>query len=333
MSKRQLVLDALNNKETERTPVGFWFHFVTGDEFYLGLEKPELIKKNLDGHLKFYRDFQPDFIKIMSDGFFAYPNPTLEDIRKKDEWKSLEPVGSHHPWIEKQVELVKKLTDTFGSDIVSIYNIFAPATFFKLLYEDEGNQVLARLIKEDPDIARHVLDVIAEDLAVLAKRVITEGGTDGIYLSVQNVQDERVTKEEYADIVGSSEQKVLTAANSVSENNILHICGYEGSRNDLSIYREYSAKAYNWAVNVEGVGLTEGKKLFGGKAVIGGFANGPESLIHKGSKEEIEAFTKKLLLEAGQTGIILGADCTVSSNIELQRLQWVRNQAAEFTQA
>lgn len=30
MSKRQLVLDAFNNKPVERVPVGFWFHFVEG---------------------------------------------------------------------------------------------------------------------------------------------------------------------------------------------------------------------------------------------------------------------------------------------------------------
>lgn len=330
--RRALVLDALNNKKTERIPVGFWFHFVEGEEFYEGLEKPEILQKNLDGHIKFYQEFNPDFMKLMSDGFFSYPNPLLKDTLKKDQWKDIVPLGAHHPWIEQQIELVKQLIGTVGSEIFTIYNIFAPATFFKFLHKDEGNQVLSKLIIEDRELAKHVLGVIADDLAVLSKRVITEGGTDGIYLSVQNVQDERISKEDYLEIIAPSEFKVLSAANSVSDNNILHICGYEGSRNDLSIYETYSAKAYNWAVNIEGVSLSQGKKLFGNKAVIGGFANGPESLIHKGSKEDIEAFTETLVKEADDNGFLIGADCTVSNYIELSRLNWVRDKAASLAE-
>ncbi|WP_440558048.1 hypothetical protein [Treponema succinifaciens] len=30
-NKKQLVLDALNNKPTERVPVGFWFHYTKNE--------------------------------------------------------------------------------------------------------------------------------------------------------------------------------------------------------------------------------------------------------------------------------------------------------------
>lgn len=330
MTKRQLVLDAFNNKEVDRIPVGFWFHFVEGDDFNRGLDDSEIIQKNINGHIKFYEEFDPDFIKIMSDGFFTYPNSAFKDLSKLESIKELTPLGANHPWIEKQVELVKHLTGHFENKILTFCNMFSPATFFKFLYNDDGNQVLSDLIKKDKKLTKNILDVIAEDLAVLTKRVITEGGADGIYLSVQNVQDDSVTKELYQEIIAPSELKVLEAANSVSENNILHICGYEGSRNDLSYYTDYDAKAYNWAVTIEGVSLTEGKALFGGKAVIGGFANGLDTLIHKGSKEEIEVYTEKIINEAGRTGVIVGADCTVSNYIEIDRLKWIRDKAASL---
>lgn len=38
--KRQLVLDAFNNKPTERVPVGFWFHY-TKDELKSAYDLPE----------------------------------------------------------------------------------------------------------------------------------------------------------------------------------------------------------------------------------------------------------------------------------------------------
>lgn len=309
MSKRQLVLDAFNNKPVERVPVGFWFHFANDGEFTEGLRNPAIVRKNIDGHKKFFAEFKPDFVKLMSDGFFEYPNPVLRDTENLEKWLELKPVGPDHPWITGQVELVRALTDSFGHEVLTFYNIFAPATYFKLLFGKDGNKVLADLILKNKDAVKHAVNTIAEDLATLSRKVISEGKADGIYLSVQNVQDSRISAELYKEVIAPAELLVLESANKVSENNILHICGYEGSRNDLSLYADYNAKVVNWAVNVEGISLAEGKKLFGGRAVIGGFDNRPGSLLHTGSKEEIEAFTEKLIRDAGTTGIIIGADC------------------------
>jgi uroporphyrinogen decarboxylase len=86
----------------------------------------------------------------------------------------------------------------------------------------------------------------------------------------------------------------------------------------------------NWAVNVEKVSMAEGKKLFDGRAVIGGFANPSESLIHTGSQEEIAAFTRKIIEEAGSTGVIIGADCTIPGDTPLEHLEWVRQAANQI---
>lgn len=330
MSRKQLVLNAINNNPVERIPVGFWFHFAKEDEFTKGLVNPEIVQKNIEGHKKFYREFQPDFVKLMSDGFFEYPNPVLLNAKSAAELIRLEPVGPEHLWIVKQVELVRALTDSFGTEVLTFYNVFAPATYFKFIFGKDGNKVLADFIEEDKAAVRHALDVIAEDLAVLSKRIIAEGKADGIYLSVQNVQDTRITPELYREIIAPGEISVLAGANSVSENNILHICGYEGSRNDLGLYVDYDVKIVNWAVNIENVSLEEGKKLFGGRAVIGGFDNRPSGLLYRGSRDEIESFTEQLVHNSGKKGIILGADCTVPSDIDLARLNWVRNNAASL---
>ena len=126
MSNRQLVLDAINNKPTERIPVGFWFHFAKEEEFTKGLTDASIIRKNIEGHLKFYREFQPDLVKLMSDGFFDYPNQALHNAKKAADLKGLKPAGPDHPWITKQVELVKALTFSFGAEVLTFYNIFAP---------------------------------------------------------------------------------------------------------------------------------------------------------------------------------------------------------------
>lgn len=331
MSNKQLILDAFDNKATERVPVGFWFHFANEADFSNGLKDPTVIETNLNGHLKFYNEFSPDFVKLMSDGFFGYPNERLAQVTNITELKDIEPVGPDHPWITQQVQHVRKLTDAFGEDTATFYNIFAPATFLKFaLGRDVGNQLLADFIEQDKDAFSHVLDVIAQDLATLSQKLIEEGKADGIYLSVQNLQDARVTPELYAELIAPSEQKVLAAANESSDYNILHICGYKGSRNNLSLYTDYPAKAINWAVVVEGISLADGKKLFGDRAVIGGFDNTDEGVLYRGTKEEIEQETERLIANAGKTGIVLGADCTVPSDISLEHLEWVRSKAASL---
>ena len=62
---------------------------------------------------------------------------------------------------------------------------------------------------------------------------------------------------------------------------------------------------------------------------MGGFENGKEGLLYRGSKEEIQAETKRLIEETGKDGLILGADCTIPSDIVVERIQWVREALAK----
>ena len=110
--------------------------------------------------------------------------------------------------------------------------------------------------------------------------------------------------------------------------NLLHICGFAGRANNLNLFTGFEAAAYNWAVHAEGVSLAEGKKLFGGKPVFGGFEQ--DGVIYTGSQEEVEKATFRILGDCGQTGIMLGADCTVPTDIDDHRLEWVRQAAIAF---
>ena len=244
----------------------------------------------------------------------------------------IEPLGADHPWISEQVELVQKIKASFTEDLVAIYNIFAPVTYFKWLVGKVagGDDIIADFLAEDAALTKRVLDVIAQDIAVLTERIIKEAGADGIYLSVQSIQDARVSAEDYKTFIAPSELSVLEAANAAGGVNILHICGYEGARNDVHLFTDYPAQVINWAVGPEGISLAEGRKLFGGRTVLGGFENGKDGLLYTGSQAAIQDETKRLIAGAGKEALIIGADCTIPSDIEAERIQWVR-QAASLT--
>ena len=326
-NKKQLVLDALNNKPTERVPVGFWFHY-TKNEMLPVSENPEMRKQNLDGHKKFVQEFKPDFVKLMSDGYFFEPKTAkfLHNVKSAKELYELKPVSKDDSWITEQVSLVKELTSSFGNEVLTFYNNFAPATAFKWSVEG-ADKKLAQIIKEDKYAVLYALSVIAKNTQAVAEAVISEGKADGIYLSVQTIQDAFVGPDLYAEVISPSELSVLNAAIGAGGKNILHVCGYEGARNNLSLFKNYPANAVNFASVVEGVSLAEAKKIFGGKTIIGGFANTTDGILFSGTKEEIQAETKRILKDSGRTGIILGADCTIPRSTDLQHLEWIREAA------
>lgn len=331
-TKRELVLKAFHNEKTDRVPVGFWFHFLEGDEFNGILHNPEILQKNLAGHKKFKEDFDPDFVKIMTDGLFFLPYDyasieTVEDLKK------LQPLPENHPFFDRNEELVKGVREIFGPDTLLFFNEFAP--FNQLTFGLgkigglTGIQKIRQFLEEDAKAVADALDVLAQSLNTLTRRVVKPGLADGIYLSVTNPK-RSIPAQIYSTFISPSEKTVLEAANRQSPDNILHICGFAGNKNILSVYKDYPASVINWAVHAEGLSLKEGKEYFGNKAVIGGFDNVKEGLLYSGTRQEIEDYVEQLLNETGKEGIIIGADCTVPSDIDIDRLHWVREKAASL---
>ena len=329
MDKRKWILDVFDGKETGRVPVGFWYHYL--DDANKLNPAPEMIRRNLAGHERFFRRFEPDFIKIMGDGYFAYP--LAGDVSKVQNLSDLlaMPRGDVEGWIDAQVKFVRVLADRYGRDVVLLYNVFSPMAYVKRILLESGSPALiGKMFREDAEALSVYLNRVGEDIARLAFRVITEGGADGIYLSVQNVQDETLSREEYLRCIAPSELAVLGAANLASPYQMLHICGFKGAKNDVALYAGYPVKVFNWAVHSDHVTLAEGARIFGGRTVLGGFDNVPGSILCAGTEEEVRAETRRILSEFGsRRGIVLGADCTVPMDIDLKRLSWVREAANE----
>lgn len=316
MDKRTRVFYAFDGKPVDRVPVGFWFHF-SGEQ---AKGQP-----CIDAHLDFYRTIDPDMIKIMSDSYFPYPFSV--PIEKAADWRKIKPLGKNHPFIREQIERVKGVVDGIGGGCCTFYNVFAPFSSIRFGTSDD---LVMRHLQEDPEAVQYALDVIAEDNAAIAEGVIREGGCDGIYYCLQGGELDRFSYEEYRKLITPSDKFVLNHANQFSEYNILHCCGWAGDKNRLENWVDYPAKAINWAVFVEEVDLLTGKKLFGGKTVLGGYDNRKSGVLYSGTKAEVVAFTKALVEKVGTTGIILGADCTLPGDVEKERIRWVLDAVQEM---
>lgn len=314
MNKRERVLNALNKKPVDHVPCGFWFHFG-------GAEAQG--EACIQAHLKYYRATDLDFLKVMCDGYFAYPVDI--DIQEAEDWFKLEPLKKDDPFITGQVDRVKAIVKAIGEERCVFYNIMCPFSAIRNAFPDE---FVMECLRKNPNAVMHALDAIAQTEAMLAELLLTEAGADGIYFCVQGGEYDRFTEEEYHKYISPSELYVLEHANRFSDNNILHCCGWAGAKNNLKLWKDYPAKCINWATAVEEVDLEEGRVLFGNKATLGGFktlwdANRMEGIIYEGTKEELQDYTRELILNHGKLGLMLGGDCTVSAKLDWERVRWI----------
>ena len=318
MNKKERVIAAMNNEPVDRPPVGFWFHF-PGHK-----SKGEPC---VQAHLDYYNHVDVDIAKLMCDGYFDYPNPVAKAAKNASDWYEMKPLGADHPFIREQVERAKAVKAGLTSDCLILYNVFAP---FSTLRQGTSDGLIMSHLREDPDAILYALDVVAKDNALLTELLLTEAKIDGIYFCVQGGEKNRFTTDEYARYIAPSDLEVLNRANCFSDLNILHCCGWAGIQNNLEIWQNYPAKAINWACFIENMDLTEGKQFFGGKCVLGGFDNRKSGLLFSGTQEDIQKYTHDLIAKAGETGIMIGADCTLPGDVDINRIRWVADAVKSY---
>ncbi|MBR0437926.1 MAG: hypothetical protein IJK00_02135 [Clostridia bacterium] len=317
MDKRTRVLNAMDKLPVDHVPVGFWFHF-DGEE-----TKGE---ECVQAHLRYYRETDLDFLKIMNDGYSSYPLPDTVKTAK-DLW-DLKPLGKDHPWIKDQVWRAKRIVEEIGQERCVFYNVFAPFSFIR---NGKRNALIMDFLREDKLAVMHAIDIVAEDAALLSQLLIQEAGCDGIYYCVQGGEKDRFTIEEYKEIVAPSDLYVLEHANRYSDYNIMHCCGWAGAKNNIELWQDYPVKCVNWAVFVEELPLPEGRAFFGDKSILGGFETlhldaslgKYKGIMYSGQKKEIEDFTRDTILTFGKRGLILGGDCTIATWLDHERIKWI----------
>ncbi|MBR2571805.1 MAG: uroporphyrinogen decarboxylase [Clostridia bacterium] len=332
MDKKQLMDAFFDNQKPARVPVGFWHHFVSFHDHY-GYEDKAVYDTVVSGQKRFIDEVDPDFLKIMSDGFFGHPAVCRKTIHTADDLAEIKSVGPDHPWITRQVAYAREICEYAGDGMYKLYNIFSPLQYIRLRFEeyDEDFKKFTALFREHPDAMIHAAGKIAKDVNCLVDRLFEETSMDGIYYSVQSVQDkETFTRERHDAVVRPLDLAVLDNIAAHAKRNMIHICGYFGYTNDLSWYRDYPVQAFNWAVYSENISVAEGKKIFDGKPVLGGFDNRPDTLLYTGSDEDIRREVHRILDEAGTAGVGLGADCTIGDNVPVSRLRFIRRVAEEY---
>ena len=322
MTKKEWVKKAFDGEQVDRVPMGFWHHFIPHAKMGLIPTHPELTEEYFELNRQWLKDLDPDFVKIMSDGYLMMPldigSGTPEAIANV---KAVD----LQAFIDGSVNIARGCREIYGPDMLLLMNIFSPfITLVKQIracYKDQAYPVLKQMIKEHPEQIKAGVEKVTDFMIEVVKAVMGEDRADGIYLCTrQCTMDEDAVKL----IINPSEIRLLEAANAIGTYNAAHICDFDGKQTNMALYAEYPVKVFNWAVKTEGLKLSEGRKIFGGRTVMGGFDMNKEGVLYTGPKEAVKAETKKILADAGRQRVILGADCTVDPSIATEHLVWVR---------
>jgi len=333
VNKRKLLEQTMNNERGEFVPTGLWHHFVLGVDQFRSLEDPSIPDRVYEGHKKYYEQVQPGIMKMMNEGWFGYPPIMDNPLESESDLLKIKSVGPDHPWIKEQVKQVKRISDLFKDEVYTFYNFFAPLQIIriKLDFLDEDFDKFVYLAEKYPQAFKHAGLEIQKDTISLIKGLFDVDAIDGIYYCVQNIQSPQYNKQVYQDLIEPTELPALEYANTRSQTNILHICGYGHYVNDLTYYKNYKARIYNWATFTEGVSIQEGKKLLNARCVLGGFDNNPGTLIDSGTESEVKAFIKNLLEDNDQGGYIMGADCSIPNDINDDRVAYIVKTTTELS--
>ena len=319
MTKRERVTAAFRGEEVDHVPVSMWQHVPPefwGDDRVFARKQAE-----------FYRSVDVDFMKLSGDKYFGWPSPLLQTIKKAEELYHLEPLGENHPFIRGQIRRAGMVIDALGGECPALQLVFVPLSCLRIAVGSYPRMM--ELIYEDPEAMKHALNVIAEDLKALVKGFIQTAGVDGVFLSVQNAEENRFTAQQYHDWVEPSDRIVLDYANSISGMNAIHFCAWEGDKNRLSVWKDYHAPVVSWSRYIDLMDIREAQAHFG-CTVWGGFDNRPGSLLYTGSRDEIRRETASLIAQGGKRGYILGSDCSLGNDLPVERIRWVVEAAREI---
>ncbi|GAA0182427.1 uroporphyrinogen decarboxylase family protein [Clostridium sediminicola] len=316
MNKKERVIAAIKGKEVDRVPSCFSLHFSKDEAFG---------QVGVNSHLEFFKETDTDIIKIMNENLVPY----MGDIKRPDDWNKIKNISLKDDFMISQIDMVERILDKCEADtfkVGTLHGIVASAIHpIEAMYGYEPvRELLCTHIRENKTPVLDACKRITEGMCQLAEKYI-EIGLDGMYYAALGGEKYYFTDEEFENHIAPLDKLILQASKQNNGYNILHMCK---DKLNLERYKSYIdlADVVNWGVYEDNISLEEGRKLFGDITIMGGLRNRAGVLVD-GTNEEIEQEVKSIIDSFGKEKFILGADCTLPTEISYKRV----NVAVEAT--
>jgi uroporphyrinogen decarboxylase len=302
MNKRDAVLGLLDKSKTPAyIPAGFFLHF--DPIFHRG-------QNAVDKHLEFFRSTGMDFVKIQYEQVY----PAIPEIQKAQDWAKMPSYGLD--FYDEQLKVVEGLVKAAKHEALVILTLYS--TFMCAAYTT-SQDLLTEHLNENPAAVKIGLDAISASLLRFVKACIRLG-VDGFYTSTQGGEAGRLTDPTCFDqYVRPHDLALMDEANAACPFNVLHVCDYQRSYDDISRFVNYPGQVVNVSLEVGGktIKAKQVAEMFN-RPFMGGLER--KGIITTGSKEQIRAAVKAAIAEAPER-FILAADCTVPAETPWENLR------------
>ena len=293
----------LNAERVDTPPFTFWHHY--------GLEKMPG-EKHAEATLNFYRKFDVDILKVMSD--YAYPLPAnLEGITEFSDWDRIEPLKNPFP---EQIKALKIIDKELKGKSPFVETIFHSWTVLEKL---SSKKAVEQLKQQDPSQLKKVLRAVSESQANHARLALAAGAA-GVFLAVAAADHSVMEPQEYLKFVRESDLIILDAVKDKGYLNILHI---HGNSPHFDTLLSYPIQVINYSIHGTGISLGEMKKRFSG-TLMGGL---DERNIANLTDDELSSQIQEAAQAMQKRRFILAPGCSVPNDIPDQPLLKVKELA------
>lgn len=311
--KKERVTAAIRGEEVDKIPSGFSLHFPKESAFGDAAVK---------AHLKFFEESDTDILKIMNENLVPY----MGEINHGSDYSMVKEMTMEDGFMQDQVELVKKILAGCGRDafiLGTLHGITASAIHPLEKMDpnytyDQVREKLCRLLHEDEDTVLAGMKRIADVMCELAGTYI-ELGVDGVYYAALGGETRFFTDEEFDKWIKPFDLQIMKAIKDAGGYCFLHICKDQLNMDRYKDYGPY-ADVVNWGVYEAPFSLEDGRKMFAGKTIMGGLPNRHGVLVD-GPAEAVKEETRKVIEDFGRTHFILGADCTLATEQDMDLLK------------
>jgi uroporphyrinogen decarboxylase len=307
MNRKQRVQAVIHREHPERNPVSFWHHF-SPQEITGGGAR--------EAHLAFFEKYDLDFLKVMND--HQFPRGEVEVVQSADDLKRIRPSPGDAGDLSGQLDLLRGLRERLPEDVLMCCTVFNPWAVLRrwlepphdihkpprLKCEDDRDDAITRLLKEDRGAVGGALEAIAGTLHAFAGACLA-AGADGIFLSVRDDWVDRPQNGAgfYDDIVRPTDLHILAAA-ADAPFNVLHICG---KALNFMAFAKYPVQVVNWADRYAGPSIAYARDRVK-PAIAGGVDN--LKTLPEGTPEDCAAEVRDALRQAKGRPIMISAGCT-----------------------
>lgn len=309
MTKKDRVIAAINGESVRSIPSSFSMHFPVNERYGSAAIK---------AHLDFFNKTDTDIWKIMNENLV----PVFGDIRTPSDYDRLIPrMSMNDQFMKDQILLTREILSHNTDNAFTLGTLHGIcASGIHPIEQNGTNYYAARQMQVDflrwneskmLSAMQRITDVLCE----LAKNYI-QFGVDAVYYAALGGETAFFSDEEFEKWIKPFDFQIMDAIRDAGGYCFLHICK-EGL--NMSRYKEYASHAdvVNWGVYEAPLSLTDGKKLFPGKTILGGLSNHTGPLV-TGTDLEVHDAVHHVINQIGVNSFILGADCTLSTTQDLR---------------